>query len=534
MRYVITFLSALLMLTSLTAADENEIIRRYKKELTNPSDGNPTVADQMRATIIWELRQFKTKTSIDALSDAFKNDPSQDVRIYALFALSEIGTYESFCALLEALLYEETAPPLKRRGPTYSAPNNEKYPFIPDAVFGALNHSGNEKLRAPLKRLLEDKTKRTLIPTALKVATEFRITDLDPSLSSLLKEKENRKFLVDILRCIYSVGKEKSLFKEAVATGLEEKESPPRVLAATILRRLSPEDGALEYAKKLLSDKNWQVRSALIETLSFLKHKESIDILISAMPKEEGRLKADIAMSLRKLTGKWFADDEQSWTDWWKIAREDFVFPEKVSDEEEPAQQTPRKNYRTEPAKYYGMEILSYRVCFLIDISGSMEEAAELEIEGKLYKGTKLDIAKGELARCLDKLTQKVKFNIITFHTEFSLLQPKLIKASDEAKKASLNFVSKLSPQMDTNIYDALEAALSDPEVDTVYLLSDGLPNTGKIHTPEGILRKIREVNATRRVVINTIAFGKDAGIDFLKKLAAENRGKFIDMSGKK
>jgi hypothetical protein len=522
----------MVILISLFAADENEILKRYKKELTQPSDGNPTVADQTRSMIVWELRQFKTKTAVNGLLDVFQNDPSQDVRIYALFALAEIGTYESFCALIEALIYEEGSSSMKRRGPTCAAPNNEKYQYIPDAVFGAFNKIGKEKVGEYVKQVLGDKGKKGLIPLVLKVAVEMKVSGLDESLLTLLKEE--KRFIVDVMRCIVNIGEKKEVFKEAVAIGLQEKEYPARVLSGTLLKRLGIEDGVLDYAKKLIADKVWQVRAAVIESLANFKVKESVDILIEALPKEEGRLRADIAYVLRSLTGKWFADDVQGWTDWWKVARDKFEFlKEEVKMDEKEEGIKPSK-YRTEPATYYGMEVLSSRVCFLIDTSGSMEEAAELVIEGKLYKGTKLDIAKGELWRCLEKLTPKVKFNIVTFHTEYSAWQGKLVKATDEVKKSAVNFISKLSPQMDTNIYDPLEFALNDPEVDTVYLLSDGLPNTGKVPTPEAILRKVREVNATRKVVINTIAFGKDAGIDFLKKLAAENGGKFTDMTGRK
>ena len=74
--------------------------------------------------------------------------------------------------------------------------------------------------------------------------------------------------------------------------------------------------------------------------------------------------------------------------------------------------------------------------------------------------------------------------------------------------------------------------ALKDPKVDTVYLLSDGEPNVGKYQTTYAILKQVARLNRTARVQINTIAFGPDAKVDFLKTLALSNWGMFVNKCG--
>ena len=104
-------------------------------------------------------------------------------------------------------------------------------------------------------------------------------------------------------------------------------------------------------------------------------------------------------------------------------------------------------------------------------------------------------------------------------------------------------------------MYTALEAAFRfrSQGLDTIYLLSDGLPNMGEGLTPQmenlketekgEILGKVirralktswnREITGRARVRINTVGFffeSPDVGA-FLWALARENDGSFVGMS---
>ena len=119
-----------------------------------------------------------------------------------------------------------------------------------------------------------------------------------------------------------------------------------------------------------------------------------------------------------------------------------------------------------------------------------------------------------------------------------------------------LKALAAIRPDGGTNMYSALEAAfrLRIDGLDTVYLLSDGLPNLGEGLPPEQA-RTLREVErgavlgryirtklktvwnrrhpSVRRVRIHTIGFfyeSPDLGA-FLWALARENEGSFVGMS---
>ncbi|MHC4606235.1 MAG: vWA domain-containing protein [Planctomycetota bacterium] len=82
-------------------------------------------------------------------------------------------------------------------------------------------------------------------------------------------------------------------------------------------------------------------------------------------------------------------------------------------------------------------------------------------------------------------------------------------------------------------------AVPQDGGPDTIYLLTDGRPNRGKITSPEGILAELKKLNELRKITIHTICLG-DPGEgrdppdpDFLRKMAEENGGKFRHVSAK-
>ena len=63
------------------------------------------------------------------------------------------------------------------------------------------------------------------------------------------------------------------------------------------------------------------------------------------------------------------------------------------------------------------------------------------------------------------------------------------------------------------------------PDVDTIFLLSDGAPGAGKYVATPDILRAVRRENQTRRIAIHCVSIGMDS--DLMKKLARENGGRY-------
>ena len=152
---------------------------------------------------------------------------------------------------------------------------------------------------------------------------------------------------------------------------------------------------------------------------------------------------------------------------------------------------------------------------------------------------TKLERAREELTKTLDALDSEVRFNVILFNDAIFTFSDHLVKAAAEEKKKARRFFEKAEADDGTNIFDALNAALDiksmglvdrfgeDIDLDTIFLLSDGVPTSGIVIDPEEIVRIVSRANALSKIKINTIYLGDEAS-RFMFELAENNFGQYI------
>ena len=147
-------------------------------------------------------------------------------------------------------------------------------------------------------------------------------------------------------------------------------------------------------------------------------------------------------------------------------------------------------------------------------------------------------MVKAELIRVIKSLPKDTKFNIVGFESKVIMWKKGQTIAKKKEKASAIKWVENLTPGGMTNIYDALVEGFGrltpggkvnteyKAGPDTIFLLSDGLPNVGTISKPPAILKAIRELNKIRQVTIHTIGVGKMTKI-FLEPLAQQNNGTF-------
>jgi hypothetical protein len=178
------------------------------------------------------------------------------------------------------------------------------------------------------------------------------------------------------------------------------------------------------------------------------------------------------------------------------------------------------------------------RSVFLIDASGSMREKATLrgpERGGETAVGgerrrpapssrgaePKIDIVKRELETALGGLREGWKFNVLSYNATYypwsGGTSPKLSTARESSIRSATRFARELETAGGTNIHDTLVAALGIPEVETIYLLSDGAPSRGG--TPAEIERRVAAMNYLLGVRIITYGFAAEAEGSFNEPL---------------
>lgn len=293
-----------------------------------------------------------------------------------------------------------------------------------------------------------------------------------------------------------------------------------------------------------LSDPVQQVRTSALEGIRNLGGEDVMDPLIAAFKLHEGRTRDDIAEVLVHLTGEDLGAEPIAWESWWH-SRRGKVPIGRIS----PADYEKAKAANEERATglYYGLRIISKHVAFVIDVSGSMEQPYEVEVEEEAKKPDgqtgvaprdrkrkrktrqRIEVARDELCKAIDGIPLGTSFNLIKFSGIFGPWRPALISMTEELRAEAIQYARSLTPGGETNVFDTLMFALRLPEVDTIYFLSDGAPTAGSVTDAQEILAKVYEANNVKKVKIYTIGIHLDANAEALMRgLAESNYGRFV------
>ncbi len=270
---------------------------------------------------------------------------------------------------------------------------------------------------------------------------------------------------------------------------------------------------ALSYLLEGLKSPHYYVRNAAVFSLERFRMKPMIPALIGLLEQEKNRnLRTRVLQLLISITGQNMGLRMDDWNKWWTTAGRSFSFAKKQGG----------TRVVTRDLQYFGIEIASTHIAFLLDASLSMLSGGK---KGQNKEKRKIDVLKKELPRVISKLPEETFINIIPFHKTFVPWKEQLVPVAGQNRAKAIQFVKGITCRGGTNIYDTLAFALKDPSVDTIYLLSDGQPVGGTYERPDAILREIREINRVRRVVIHALCFGREN--KFMKQIAAENNGTY-------
>ncbi len=332
------------------------------------------------------------------------------------------------------------------------------------------------------------------------------------------------------IRCAELLSRLKGAKAEELYEGALAKESDPLVLAELIrLRAKWGGAGAYELLAKRLDDPAWAVRAAVIRELSRIPTKESIDLLVARMAKEGGRLMDDLVEALRALTGQNFVAEAEPWRIWWEKSRDGWAPLQQPT-----AGDAPAAGQEAGVVYFYGIKSSSKRAVFCLDISGSMEWS----LGGRDVKGPpRLDRAKQELLQAVAGLPEDAQFTIVVYSTEVSTWKGSLHTATAKNKASAKKFVEDLKPEGATNIFDALVTSMElaappakgrDPGADTIFFMTDGFPNAGRVTDPHQIIDEITRRNRVLGLTIHVVGVSKEQNSAFLLNLAKRNGGRYV------
>ncbi|MFA5795341.1 MAG: HEAT repeat domain-containing protein [Candidatus Brocadiia bacterium] len=311
-------------------------------------------------------------------------------------------------------------------------------------------------------------------------------------------------------------------------SGLKSTQPQIRIAALESLAQIPVDKGTiLKTVAELFSDKVPAVRATAIRVSRKSHDCKYIPYLIDRLKDAQWQLRYDIIAALSDITG---ASDKYSITGWmsWYEANKDRI--ESLAGaplfEVNPDETIPT---------FFTIPVMGRNIIFVIDFSGSMKNES-----GGKDSSTKADIALKELEAALSKLNSTACFNIIIMSTEATRMNKRrtgsvMLAATDANKKLGIDFARSIWDRLEDirrgrgDLYDAVTEAMKEPDVDTIFILSDGKPTYGTYIVDENIIANLEKQNRFRKITMNTVMIGeKGNNPELMRKIADVTGGVFI------
>jgi hypothetical protein len=241
--------------------------------------------------------------------------------------------------------------------------------------------------------------------------------------------------------------------------------------------------------RKLGRADRWQVRLALAEALRAYRHKSSVDLLIDLLGDKRLRVRAKAEDMLEDMTDRSLGQSQKLWKKWRREQGADLRLRPREISLHNPFRKTERKYAHR---AYYGLQVASNRVAFVLDKSDSM------------YYGL-FDGVVEEMQAHLATTGPTTKFTVIEFADKPNPWSKTLVPVNQSNLGAAVEFLNRSKPYGATNIIDSLRLAMDIRDLDAIVLLSDGLPTRGDPKDPPAILAAVRKVNRYTRQAIHTV-----------------------------
>jgi len=269
---------------------------------------------------------------------------------------------------------------------------------------------------------------------------------------------------------------------------------------------------------------------ALIKALE--RASEPPDELVATVNARASLLLRERAGSLLKaMTGALIAaDDPDAWREFWEREQDRIVVPAVLK----------KARSGGTRAAFFGVPVSGASIAFLIDTSGSMEQAVAGTSAGgsRSRDNSRLGAAKQQIVLAVQAMDPNSRYQLLTFAAEARTWTRKPIRPASNSTRSLTELLSRLHANGGTNLFDGLVKALQLDElgygeshktrIDELFVLSDGEPTAGAVQDADAMLKLVREANKYAKVRIHCVFTGVGEGASLLQRLAAENDGVFV------
>lgn len=306
----------------------------------------------------------------------------------------------------------------------------------------------------------------------------------------------------------------------------------PRVRAAALaIDARAPDEASLARFARAARDPSAGVRALTIDALESLATRAHVARIVEILATEERPRLAERAMlALQRLSGLKHRRDPRPWRDWCAGLPEDWRPPPVEPERATAARRKPRApdadaQATTSTANFGGLSILSDRLSFLVDFSGSMWTPRD---DGRSVKS----VVDARLALGLDALEPSARFNLWPYANEPLAWERGLVDAKPANRRRALEFFVGCRIQGRGDLHGAVVAALGDDEVDTLMIWSDGVPTGGAHSNLELVVPLLVFENRFRGVAFDLILVDAPRrSVERFAELARSSGGRLLSVS---
>ncbi|MGE0190402.1 MAG: HEAT repeat domain-containing protein [Planctomycetota bacterium] len=255
-------------------------------------------------------------------------------------------------------------------------------------------------------------------------------------------------------------------------------------------------------------DAVWSVRLVAAELSGAVRTTRVLDRLITWLETEpRERVVAAIQGSLVQLVGIPFEGEQ--WKTWrqgegasFEPAPRDGETPPAVA----PGTRVAPGTHTVETGRFLGLPLVSTHVAFVVDASGSMREVGR---DGR-RRDERAREALDEALKGLQQAARPAEVNVHRFHDGVESFERHGVVVSDAMRRRVATWLAAREPAGRTALFDGIAAALSDPDVDQIVVLSDGAPSAGSWFTKTDLLREVMRLQRWTRARVDVVRIGQD------------------------
>ena len=165
-----------------------------------------------------------------------------------------------------------------------------------------------------------------------------------------------------------------------------------------------------------------------------------------------------------------------------------------------------------------GLPTFSDRIVYLFDFSGSIWNEVR---DGK----TRKQLLDPVFHQTLDALKPATRFNLGPYTASVKPWQERLTDADERRVKDAHRFIEDIKITGPGDFYAAVQWAKTDPEVDTICVLTDGAPSGGRRWNMEAMAQRLIDENRLRPIRYDVVLVDCPKGLARHWRYLAESTG---------